>query len=155
METTRHFTATAYVVHDGATVLHRHPRLDLWLPPGGHIQRDELPHAAAVREAREETGLPVVLLHEAEGVASDTARPVPEPATIMLEDINVHDGSVGHQHVDFIYYARAGHRQLAPEDGEVDTDGWEWFTRRATEDDPRLEPDVRAQAKAAIDAAGQ
>lgn len=155
METTRHFTATAYVVHAGATVLHRHPRLELWLPPGGHIQRDELPHAAALREAREETGLPVELLHEAGGVASDTARPIPEPATVMLEDINVHDGAVGHQHVDFIYFAHAAHRRLAPEDGEVSAQRWEWFDRPDTEDDPRLDPDVRAHARAAIDAASQ
>ena len=33
METTRHFTATVYVVHEGATLLHDHKRLDLWLPP--------------------------------------------------------------------------------------------------------------------------
>jgi 8-oxo-dGTP pyrophosphatase MutT (NUDIX family) len=57
METTRHFTATTYVVNDGATVLHDHKRLDLWLAPGGHIDRDELPHEAALREVREETGL--------------------------------------------------------------------------------------------------
>ena len=48
METTRHFVATVYVVHKGATLLHEHDRLGMWLPPGGHIDRDELPHEAAV-----------------------------------------------------------------------------------------------------------
>ena len=57
METTRHFVATCYVVDDGATLLHEHEKLGMWLPPGGHVDRDELPHEAALRETYEETGL--------------------------------------------------------------------------------------------------
>ena len=50
METTRHFVATCYVVNDGATLLHEHEKLEMWLPPGGHVDRDELPHETALRE---------------------------------------------------------------------------------------------------------
>ena len=56
METTRHFVATVYAVHDGAVALHEHDKLEMWLPAGGHLDRDELPHEAALREAREESG---------------------------------------------------------------------------------------------------
>ena len=56
METTRHFTATVYLVNDGATALHEHPTLGIRLPPGGHVDRDELPHEAGLREVHEETG---------------------------------------------------------------------------------------------------
>ncbi|WP_164093824.1 NUDIX domain-containing protein, partial [Stenotrophomonas maltophilia] len=57
METTRHTTATIYIVNDGATALHWHRRLGIRIPPGGHVERDELPHEAGLREVREETGL--------------------------------------------------------------------------------------------------
>jgi len=48
----------------------------------------------------------------------------------MLHDINVHeDGSVGHQHVDHLYYARVDSREIAPNGAEeVDPDRWEWYT---------------------------
>lgn len=154
METTRHFTATIYVVNDGATVLHEHDRLGLWLPPGGHLQRDELPHHAALREAREETGLAVELLEEARGPRSPTARPLPEPETLLLEDINVHGDTIGHQHIDFIYYGTAAERTIVPsDDGEASADDWEWFTPAELAEDARFDPDVAELAADAIRAA--
>ncbi|HMB50812.1 MAG TPA: NUDIX hydrolase [Natronoarchaeum rubrum] len=127
METTRHFVATVYVVNDGATALHEHDKLDMWLPPGGHVDRDELPHETALREAREETGLEVSLLADADGPESETARSLPQPRQFLLEDINVTPEGVGHQHVDFVYYGEVEHRDIAPAAGEQDADDWEWF----------------------------
>ena len=102
-EITRHFTATTFVVNNGKVLLHCHPKQQLWLPPGGHIERDELPHHAAVREVEEETGLQVRLHSEGEAarLSALMACPVvPQPAFILVEDINPY-----HQHVDFTYYA--------------------------------------------------
>lgn len=130
METTRHFTATTYIVNDGATALHHHERLGIRLPPGGHVDRDELPHEAARREVREETGLEPELVATESAITGPNTRGLPEPAHLMLHDINVHeDGSVGHQHVDHLYYARVDSREIAPEgDDEVDPERWQWYT---------------------------
>jgi len=150
METTRHFTATAYVVNDGATLLHRHPGLGMWLPPGGHVDRDELPHETALRETREEMGLGVDLVGERDDIGSDTVESLPEPRHVQLADVNVHDGAVGHQHVDLVYYARAGSRAVDPEEGEVPAGAWEWFDRDDLSADDRLDPDVREIGRRAI-----
>ncbi|OYR56432.1 NUDIX hydrolase [Halorubrum halodurans] len=130
METTRHFTATTYVVNDGATALHEHERLGIRLPPGGHIERDELPHEAALREVREETGLEAELVADRADVATPNGRPLPEPAHQMLHDIDVHpDGSVSHQHIDHLYHARVPSRRIDPAgDDEADADEWSWYT---------------------------
>src|SRR5439155_68249 len=53
----RHFTATAFVVDGPRTLLHWHKRLQQWMPPGGHIEADEDPAQAVLREVAEETGL--------------------------------------------------------------------------------------------------
>jgi 8-oxo-dGTP pyrophosphatase MutT (NUDIX family) len=54
-----HVTGSAIVVGPRGTVLHWHKRLGGWLQPGGHVDRGETPWQAALREAQEETGLPV------------------------------------------------------------------------------------------------
>jgi len=130
METTRHFTATAYIVNDGATALHEHERLGVRLPPGGHVDRDELPHEAALREVHEETGLDAELVATESSITGPNTRGLPEPAHLMLHDINLHeDGSVGHQHVDHLYYARVDSREISPNGtDEVEPDGWRWYT---------------------------
>ncbi|MFB6300461.1 MAG: NUDIX hydrolase [Halobacteriales archaeon] len=144
METTRHFVATVYIVHDGATALHDHGKLDMWLPPGGHIDRDELPHVAAKREVREETGLEVTLYAPTGDVSSPTVESLPQPQQFLLEDINIHADGVGHQHIDFIFYGAVDSHEIDP-DGtdELSATAWRWFTaEELRENADWLEPDV-------------
>jgi len=128
VETTRHFTATVYVVHDGATALHEHERHGVRIPPGGHVERDELPHEAGLREVREETGLEATLLDDAPDLPGVTVETLPRPRYRLLYDINVHDGVVGHQHVDLVFYATVPGRDLDPDEGEATPDVWGWYT---------------------------
>ena len=142
-EITRHFTATTFVVRDGKVLLHLHLRQKLWLPPGGHIERDELPHQAAIRELEEETGLRLALHSEreaAELAESMQSMVVPQPAFILVEDINPY-----HQHIDFIYYADASN--LASDDV---LDGFEWLGRPEL-DREHLPQNVREGALRAIE----
>jgi len=128
METTRHFTATVYVVNDGATALHEHDRLGITIPPGGHVDRDELPHEAGLREVREETGLDPTLLGEAPDVPAPDGYALPSPRYQLCYDINVHeDGTVGHQHIDHVYFATVPSRGIDPADGEAGTEAWAWY----------------------------
>jgi 8-oxo-dGTP pyrophosphatase MutT (NUDIX family) len=152
METTRHFVATVYVVESSAVALHEHDKLEMWLPPGGHIDRDELPHEAALRETREELGFDVDLIAPEGELASETARSIPEPQHFLLEDINVSAEGVGHQHIDFIFYGEAPHRDIQPEQGEQPAADWEWFTPRELRNHDDLPEDVAEVGQRAIEA---
>jgi len=123
MEITRHFTATTFIVYRDRVLLHLHKKLNVWLPVGGHIDRDELPEQAAQREALEETGLKVELYRPDPRLSfSDGAVHLHRPVHLLLEDINPF-----HQHIDFIYYAAASSSEFKPQSGE--TDQVRWFSR--------------------------
>lgn len=128
METTRHFVATVYVVNEGKTALHFHDRLDMWLPPGGHIERDELPHQAAKREVSEELGIEVELVSDHTELDSASARTIPQPHHMLVEDITVHEDGVSHQHIDLVYFGSVPHKAIDPADGEVSAEEWTWYT---------------------------
>jgi ADP-ribose pyrophosphatase YjhB (NUDIX family) len=98
--TIRHFTVAVFVVHEGRVLLHFHPKIGRWLPPGGHVEPNELPDDAAVREVEEETGVRCELVG-GRGVAVERPRQLVMPAGIQLEDIEP-----GHQHIDLVYFAR-------------------------------------------------
>lgn len=153
METTRHFTATIYVVNDGATALHEHGRLGIRIPPGGHVDRDELPHEAGKREVAEEIGLEPTLLGKAPEVPAPDGFALPTPRYQLCYDINVHeDGSVGHQHIDHVYFATVPSRDVDPGDSEAPAEVWEWYTPAHLRESD-LDPDTVQLAIEAIEAA--
>ncbi len=95
---TRDFVSTVYIVKDAKVLLIFHKKLNMWLPPGGHIGKDELPCDAAKREVLEETGLNVELIGKEEPLGAGVKKLV-HPKILQLEDIHE-----GHQHIDLVYY---------------------------------------------------
>jgi len=154
METTRHFTATVYVVNDGAVALHYHDRLGKWVAPGGHLDRDELPREAARREVREETGLDPTLLEPETDLDADAGRELPPAERVLLFDVDVHpNGEVGHQHIDHVYFGEVERRAIDPAgDDEAAAEEWEWFTREELREFSQLETEVKQLSVEAIEA---
>ena len=95
------FTVAIFVVHDGKVLLIHHRQLDKWLPLGGHIELDEDPEQAALREAKEESGLDVELLDERPPTTSPGTR-----ALIAPRFLDIHRISDTHEHIGMIYWAR-------------------------------------------------
>jgi 8-oxo-dGTP pyrophosphatase MutT (NUDIX family) len=102
------FTVAIFVVHKDKVLLIHHRKLDKWLPLGGHIELDEDPEAAALREAREESGLEVELLGD--------RPPTTEPGTRALiapRFLDIHRITDSHEHIGMIYWARPKSGTLA------------------------------------------
>lgn len=108
-EGVRQWCATAFVVWGGRLLLHRHVKLDMWLPCGGHVEPNELPDEAAVREVMEESGVAVELVGEP-AIDAPGPRHLVRPRGIQLEPIGP-----GHEHIDLIYLARP----VEPYDGVI------------------------------------
>lgn len=102
----RHFTATGFVVDGSRTLLHWHRRLQQWMPPGGHIEADEDPVQAVLREIQEETGLGAEIMPLTVATLFDSPAQKPAPYTILIEDIPAREDEPEHQHIDLIYFCR-------------------------------------------------
>jgi 8-oxo-dGTP pyrophosphatase MutT (NUDIX family)/RimJ/RimL family protein N-acetyltransferase len=126
-----HVTASAIVTGEAGVVLHLHKRLAMWLQPGGHIDPGETPWQAALREAREETGLPVVPRE-------------PQNQAERLLHIDVHPGPRGHTHLDVRYHLTAPPVTPAPPDGESPEVRWFPWSQAIAMAEPGLEGVLRA-----------
>ncbi len=140
------FTVAIFIVHDDKILLIHHRKLDKWLPLGGHIELNEDPEQAALREAKEEGGLDVELLGERPPTTSPGTR-----ALIAPRFLDIHRISVTHEHIGLIYWAKpkGGKVQLATAEHHdirwcaVDeleklsppmTDAVKWYCRQAIEE---------------------
>src|SRR5213082_1887742 len=105
------FTVAIFVVHQGTVLLIHHRKLDKWLPLGGHIELDEDPETAALREAKEESGLDIELVGERPPTTGPGTR-----ALIAPRFLDIHCISATHEHVGMIYWAcpKSGTLTLAP-----------------------------------------
>ena len=140
------FTVAIFVVRDAKVLVILHRKLGKWLPLGGHVELDEEPETAALREAREESGLDVELLGE--------RPPTTEPGTRALiapRFLDIHRISETHEHIGMVYFARpkGGSVSLAAEEhhdirwvssAELDTlqpamsNAVKWYCRKAIEE---------------------
>ncbi len=121
-DTWQHFTATGIVFNpQNEVLLIKHRKLGVWLPPGGHVEANELPDDAVLREILEETGVTAAILPNRLGIDPQGCRELETPFLILLEDI-LGDGS--HNHIDLIYLCSAADITLRPDYNEVSDAGW-------------------------------
>ncbi len=114
----QHFTCTGFIVDADRTLLLWHRRLQMWVPPGGHVEPNEDPVTAVLREIREETGLEAEVLPLSDTFSFVYPGQIAPPYTILLEDIA--DPGDPHRHIDMIYFCRpANSATLHPPEGAV------------------------------------
>ena len=138
------FTVSVFIVHENKVLLRKHEKYDIWLGVGGHIELDEDPNEAAVREVKEEVGLDIVLWN---GNQQYTEMAGQHKELIPPVSLNRHHISPAHEHIDMLYFAGAASNTVIPEHAD---DEWKWLTMSEL-DSADLIPDVRFYAKLALD----
>lgn len=145
------FTATVLVVNGDAVLLRMHEKYHKWLPVGGHVELDEDPNAAAIREAKEEAGLDIQLYGTAPEAPFEDGgffKNLIVPAFMNMHQVKI--DSV-HHHCDFIYFGTSDTREVCARREEKVCE-MKWFTREELDDlSYDLYPSTRFYAKAALD----
>ncbi len=147
----KQFTATGYVVNEDRTrmLMIFHNTLRCWLPPGGHVDRDEYPSDAAVREVFEETGVHARhagahTMHLALDDPTEVQLPTPFAMSAQLIPESVKD--IEHIHMDAMYLLVADHdADLTALESEVQD--VRWFTKNEVLHHAETKDSVRAFAR--------
>lgn len=143
------FTATAFIVHKNKVLLIFHRTHNFWLPVGGHIELDEDPEEALLREVREESGLEIELIGKKPNILSEGVKFLHVPSFLDIHRINDE-----HRHVGMHYIARSTTDKVKLEKEEHKE--IKWFTKSELQDPKyNIKPDVKYYALQALDQLGE
>jgi 8-oxo-dGTP pyrophosphatase MutT (NUDIX family) len=137
-------TATVYVLKDDKVLLHYHKKYNTLFPLGGHIQPNELPDEAAVREVYEESGLKISLLDNDEKLELGNVKQIHKPMYLLLENIGQPI-----ENIDFIYFATTEEDVLKPQDGE--STQFYWLSREEISKNKNIKQHIKEIALKALD----
>ncbi|HEV7424525.1 MAG TPA: NUDIX domain-containing protein [Candidatus Paceibacterota bacterium] len=96
------FTVEVFIVHGNKVLLRMHDKHHIWLSVGGHIELDENPVQAAIREVKEEVGLDIKIIGSYKPPLDD------EPDYTHLippKYLGCHLVNDTHIHIVFVYFA--------------------------------------------------
>lgn len=131
-----------YLIKDDKVLLIHHNKAEKWLPPGGHINENEVADDALIREFKEETGLDIELMDwnhvTTEG---QTMRELAMPFYVNLHNVG------DHNHCCFYYRCKPLSEEIVIQKKEI-SDA-KWFSKEDLEKEDVPE-DVKAIALEAL-----
>lgn len=144
------FTVEVFIVHENKVPLRKHDKYKIWLSIGGHIELDEDPNQAALREVKEEVGLDAELWDSRTADSSDDVFEELIPPIALGKHSAIHPTSCDHIHVTFVYFARVKSDKVTVTYEGDRSDEWRWFTKEELTG-LDLRPNVRAYALRALE----
>ncbi len=144
------WVVSAFIVCRDRVLLIKHVKLGCWLGVGGHIEADETPDEALVREIEEETGLlwgrvypmvrPTAEMEQAKGHN--------RVAQLTPHAVEVHDYPPvpGHRHACLVYLLHSTTEEVK----ESEEGALRWFTDEEIEAMSELLPSIRLYARLAL-----
>ncbi|KKQ88244.1 MAG: NUDIX hydrolase [Parcubacteria group bacterium GW2011_GWF2_38_8] len=99
------WTVKVFIVYKNKILLRMHEKYKRWLSVGGHIELDEDPIQAALREVKEEVGLDVRITGEKKGVGDGTVKNAGYVDLIPPRYLGKHPVNDTHEHITLVYFA--------------------------------------------------
>jgi len=141
------FVVETFIVHKDKVLLRLHDKFHFWLSIGGHVELDEDPNQAAIREIKEEVGLDVKLYagNKLNAYSDDEDKQLIPPVGLSRHFVNP-----THEHVCHTYFATAVSDTVIPEKPD---DQWKWVTKEELKT-MGLKPAVQFYAEKALEILG-
>uniref|UniRef100_UPI000185BE17 Hydrolase, NUDIX family n=1 Tax=Clostridium perfringens (strain ATCC 13124 / DSM 756 / JCM 1290 / NCIMB 6125 / NCTC 8237 / Type A) TaxID=195103 RepID=UPI000185BE17 len=149
MSLNRHFTVSVFIVCKDKVLLHLHKKAKKMLPLGGHIEVNELPEEACIREAKEEAGLNVTLYNPIDINLKKSCDLSGEKLLINPIHTILGDVSPNHSHIDFVYYATTTSFETSPEIGESKI--LKWYSKEDLKNAHNIQENILVMATEALD----
>jgi 8-oxo-dGTP pyrophosphatase MutT (NUDIX family) len=141
------FTVEVFIVFQNKVLLRIHDKFKKWLSVGGHIELDEDPIEAAIREVKEEVGLDIKLDDQLlEKRAKDQTKELIPPYCLNRNRI-----SPIHEHVTFVYFATTNTNKITETIGREKSEGIHWFTKEELLENKEIEPNIKFYALKALE----
>ncbi len=140
------FTVEVFIVHKDKVLLRKHDKYKKWLSVGGHIELNEDPNQAAVREVKEEVGLDVKL--------DDSLKPNYKKndslELIPPYFINRHKTTGNHEHVTLVYFGTCKTDKISQPTKEEQSEECRWFSKDEVEQNNELLSNIKFYALEAL-----
>lgn len=135
----REFLSTVYVVNEGKVLLTFNKKIMKFIPVGGHIDPNELPCDAAIREAKEESGYDIELVD----TGDLKIRNLPQNLDIQLDIIKP-----DHHHINLSYVGKIiGGKMLNKSDEGTEL---KWFSAEEIMNHPQILDNTKEKCLKAI-----
>ena len=111
----KHYTSTVFIVSQQRPIkilLAHHKKFDKWMPLGGHVEKDENPIEALIREAKEESNIDIEPYLEKNKVIDDRAISLPLPTFVLEVQIDAHGDYPEHYHNDLVYVVEVPYQEV-------------------------------------------
>lgn len=144
------FTVDVFLVYNNTVLLRKHDKYKKWFAVGGHIELDEDPTQAAVREVKEEVGIDIVLSKPEQSWNSEESTDLLPP--VFLNRHHLEKGN-SHEHISFVYFATSPTQDIVEGENE-NGGGFHWFTKEELKIDETILPRVKFYALKALETLG-
>lgn len=141
------FTVEVFIVHKNKVLLRKHDKYKKWLSVGGHIELNEDPNQAAIREVKEEVGLNIKLDERLKPSyqKDDTIELIPPYF------LNRHTVEPNHEHVISVYFATSSTDKISQPTKDEQSKECRWFTKEEIEKNAEIIPNIKFYALKALE----